>query len=63
MTDLQAVLQHVRSNARTLGIDENRIGLWACSGNVPLAFHDSETSREIIRQILSFMRCHLRASP
>ena len=35
--DLDALLQHVRQNAATLGIDENRIGVWACSGNVPLA--------------------------
>ena len=31
------MLQHVRQNAASLGIDENRIGVWACSGNVPLA--------------------------
>jgi acetyl esterase/lipase len=36
-TDLRALLQHVRQDAESLGIDENRIGLWACSGNVPLA--------------------------
>jgi acetyl esterase/lipase len=24
-------------------------------------FHDDETTREIIRQILAFLRCHLRA--
>ena len=35
--DLDALLQHVRQNAASLGIDENRIGLWASSGNVPLA--------------------------
>lgn len=35
--DAQALLRHVRQNAATLGIDEQRIGLWACSGNVPLA--------------------------
>jgi len=35
--DLDALLQHVRQNAASLGIDENRIGLWACSANVPLA--------------------------
>jgi acetyl esterase/lipase len=35
--DLQALLQYVRQNAARLGIDENRIGLWAASGNVPLA--------------------------
>jgi hypothetical protein len=35
--DLGALLQHVRQNAPALGIDENRIGVFACSGNVPLA--------------------------
>ena len=36
-SDIHALLQHVRQNAAGLGIDENRIGLWACSGNVPNA--------------------------
>lgn len=36
-TDLRALLQHVRQNGESLGIDENRIGGWACSGNVSLA--------------------------
>ena len=36
-TDLHALLQYVRRRAAPLGIDENRIGVWACSGNVPLA--------------------------
>jgi acetyl esterase/lipase len=36
-TDIHALLQYVRQNAAVLGIDENRIGLWACSGNVPNA--------------------------
>jgi hypothetical protein len=35
--DLQTLLQYVRQNAAWLGINENRIGLWASSGNVPLA--------------------------
>ena len=35
--DLRAVLQHVRENAEDLQIDPQRIGLWASSGNVPLA--------------------------
>lgn len=35
--DVDALLQHVRQNATSLGIDENRIGVWASSGNVPLA--------------------------
>ncbi len=36
-TDIHALLQYIRRNAETLGIDENRIGVWASSGNVPLA--------------------------
>jgi hypothetical protein len=36
-TDLLALLEYIRLNAEKLGIDGNRIGLWAGSGNVPLA--------------------------
>jgi dienelactone hydrolase len=35
--DLRALLEHVRRNAADLGIDERRVGLWAASGNGPLA--------------------------
>ncbi len=35
--DLRALLAHVRQDARALGVDDRRIGLWAASGNVPLA--------------------------
>jgi acetyl esterase/lipase len=35
--DVRALLLYIRQNAETLGIDWNRIGLWSCSGNVPLA--------------------------
>ena len=35
--DVQAVLQHMRHHAGSLGLDEGRIGVWACSGNVPNA--------------------------
>lgn len=35
--DLQALFDYIRQNAAGLGIDENRIGVWACSGNVPNA--------------------------
>lgn len=35
--DLHASLDHVRQNAASLGIDEHRVGVWASSGNVPLA--------------------------
>lgn len=36
-SDAQALLRYVRQNAEALGIDEDRIGVWACSGNVPNA--------------------------
>ena len=35
--DLDALLQHLRANAASLGVDGERLGLWGCSGNVPLA--------------------------
>jgi len=35
--DLDALLLYVRENAASLNIDADRIGLWACSGHVPLA--------------------------
>lgn len=35
--DIHGVLHHVKRNAASLGIDENRIGIWACSGHAPNA--------------------------
>jgi hypothetical protein len=35
--DLQRLLQYVRQNSIGLELDENRVGLWASSGNAPLA--------------------------
>ena len=35
--DLHALLVHLRRNADGLGLDESRLGLWASSGNAPLA--------------------------
>ena len=35
--DIRAVLWHLRASGATLQIDGARIGLWASSGNVPLA--------------------------
>ena len=35
--DARAVIRYVRENAAALGVDENRIGIWACSGHVPNA--------------------------
>ena len=36
-TDVHKVLDFVRQHAEPLGIDEERIGIWSCSGNVPNA--------------------------
>jgi hypothetical protein len=35
--DVLAVVEYVREHASSLRIDETRLGLWAASGNVPLA--------------------------
>ncbi len=35
--DVIALVQYLRVNAGALGIDPERIGVWACSGNVPTA--------------------------
>lgn len=35
--DIQSLLEYVRRNGPTLGIDGDRLGLWASSGNAPLA--------------------------
>jgi dienelactone hydrolase len=35
--DVDALVHHVRANAAALGIDAERIGVWACSGHGPAA--------------------------
>ena len=37
VADLQALMAHLRQHAAVLCIDEARLGVWASSGNVPLA--------------------------
>lgn len=37
MQDNDALLQHLRTNATELGINKDRMGIWACSGHVPTA--------------------------
>jgi hypothetical protein len=37
VADCYAALRYLRQNAASLAIDEKRIGVWACSGNVPMA--------------------------
>jgi hypothetical protein len=49
--DLDALLHGVRENAAALGIDGDRIGVWACSGNVPLALS------ALIRHGRDFVKC------
>lgn len=36
-SDAVALLNHITENAEGLGVDADRLGLWACSGNVPNA--------------------------
>lgn len=50
-SDLHALLQYVRQNAAGLGIDENRIGVWACSGNVPNALS------VLMRETNDYLKC------
>lgn len=42
--DLGALLEHLRSNGRVLGIDSSRVGLWATSGNGPVALSASPSA-------------------
>ena len=49
--DLDALLTYVRDQAAALGIDGNRIGLWACSGHVPLALS------ALMSKDRDFLRC------
>jgi hypothetical protein len=35
--DIYELLQYIRRDGQALGIDPTRVGVWACSGNVPLA--------------------------
>jgi acetyl esterase/lipase len=49
--DTRALLQYVRLKAADLGIDEDRIGLWACSGNVPLALS------VLMREAREYVKC------
>jgi hypothetical protein len=55
-TDVHAVLEHVRRHAASLDIDGDRIGLWSCSGNVPVALSVLMRS-----DASSFVRCAVLA--
>jgi acetyl esterase/lipase len=45
--DLHALLRALRRNAESFGIDETRIGLWATSGNVPVALSALMSDNEV----------------
>ena len=54
--DVDAVLRHVRRHADELGIDADRIGLWAGSGNVPVAL--SVLMREGVGHVRCAVLCY-----
>lgn len=48
--DTDDLINHIRSNASLLQIDENRIGIWTCSGNVSIGLRLAmQGSRSYIR--------------
>jgi dienelactone hydrolase len=47
--DTLALILDVRSRAESLGIDKTRIGIWACSGNVPNALWVAMNEGEQLR--------------
>src|SRR5215469_7084921 len=48
--DIHALLDYVRDNAASLGVDDARMALWSCSGNVPTALSVlMQESRERLR--------------
>lgn len=55
--DLRALLHHVRKDAVPLGIDEQRIGLLATSGNAPLALS------ALMEQGRDRLKCAVLCSP
>jgi hypothetical protein len=49
VADLEALLQRVRDSAAALGVDGDRMGICACSGNVPLALSVLMGRRDFLR--------------
>ncbi|MFN7949810.1 MAG: alpha/beta hydrolase [Blastocatellia bacterium] len=47
--DVNALLDYLRQHAAELGIDEQQIGVWACSGNVPNALAVLMQQRDELR--------------
>jgi hypothetical protein len=48
--DVHILFQHIKQNSETLQLDPNSLGLWASSGNVPLAL-------SILMKAEVFVRC------
>jgi len=48
--DIESLIDYIRKNGLSLNIDADRIGMWACSGNVPTALSIiKQESREYLR--------------
>ena len=56
VADAQAVLRYIRQNAASLRVDEERIGVWASSGNVPNAL--GALIREENRELRCAVLCY-----
>jgi acetyl esterase/lipase len=54
IADVRTIVEHLRSNAASFGIDENRIALWAFSGGGVLLSHAFEEPRPWVRGVVSF---------
>jgi tetratricopeptide (TPR) repeat protein len=53
--DVADLINYVRSNAANLKVDENRMGIWACSANVPVALPMTmNESRKYIRTAVMY---------
>ena len=57
--DASLVLQHIRTNAASLGIDAGRLAIWSCSGNGPNALGLLMRHREDIRCAVLYYACTL----
>jgi acetyl esterase/lipase len=49
VADLHALLDYIRQSSAALGVDASRIGVWASSGNVPLALSLLMEGHEYLR--------------
>ena len=52
--DVRRVIDHVRANAASLGVDPERIGIWSCSGNAPNALGVLMDHRDTVRCALLY---------